>query len=707
MMRITNGMMMNTTKLNINNNKVSVDRLNTQMSTQKKITKPSDNPLIAIKSLRLSATLTQINQYYGNNIKDANAWMDVTETALTNMKDVFTDAYRLCVNGSTDTLTEEDRQTILTQLKGLSNQLYAEANADYAERTVFSGYKTNSTVSFTNGSEAALAKYAITESLDFSKIETYTYYANKQDTPTINEVQNPTANKWATPAEEILKRMRLSYDKLSNMSSLSYNYAVDTSSSVSSATTNGNVTITTDTTNLTANPPTTSQSFQWRTLQKDSAFTYQADSNGQMTGATFEEMNGYTMKIANDGTLSTDNTDLKISARTTTLNGVSTRISTYNDEKGNMVFTTYETATGGFIIDAQGNKVSYTCAGAAPSRMDSITDAQGNTINTNMDGAGSTITVNNADGNPALTATANGGAYSVTTNDKNLTTDLQVEAMTSQQFEQYLSDLAANPDVMGEKYKDTIIYLPDSGELVIGQNLAQNFTSEYASFEVNYDKNGFAKGETRPEMYFNCTNKSDASPANWITYTNYDADGNWIAQNINYAISANQDMRINTQIKDVANADCFRDLAELTNIVQETIDAHTTVANIEAMMKSGDYPGTDQQNYLNDCLEKAKKQMAYLDDHLQKVFGSQISHFEGYLGKVNLAITDLGSRGDQLALAENRMSSQKTTFTELKSNNEDEELSDVTIDYTSAFTAFQASLQAAGKIDDMSLLDYL
>ena len=223
----------------------------------------------------------------------------------------------------------------------------------------------------------------------------------------------------------------------------------------------------------------------------------------------------------------------------------------------------------------------------------------------------------------------------------------------------------------------------------------------------NYEKNGFSKGETRPEMYFNCTNKSDASPANWISYTNFDEDDKWIAQSINYAVSANQDMRINTQIRDVANADCFRDLAELTDIVQETIDAHTTVSNIEAMMKSGDYPTQAEQNYLNDCLEKAKKQMAYLDDHLQKVFGSQVSHFEDYLGKVNLAITDVGSRGDQLALAENRMSSQKTTFTELKSNNEDEELSDVTIDYTSAFTAFQASLQAAGKIDDMSLLDYL
>ena len=207
MMRITNGMMMNTTKLNINNNKVSVDRLNTQMSTQKKITKPSDNPLIAIKSLRLSTTLSQINQYCNNNIKDAQSWMDVTETALTNMKDIFKDAYRLCVNGSTDTLTDEDRYTILTQFKGLSSQLYSEANADYADRTVFSGYKTNSTVTFTDAYEASQAKYEISEQLSASDIEAYTYYANMLDTPVASEIENKTAV--ATPQQEVLKRIRL------------------------------------------------------------------------------------------------------------------------------------------------------------------------------------------------------------------------------------------------------------------------------------------------------------------------------------------------------------------------------------------------------------------------------------------------------------------------------------------------------------------
>lgn len=719
MMRITNGMMMNTTKTNINNNKVSVDRLNTQMSTQKKITKPSDNPLIAIKSLRLSTTLSQINQYYGNNIKDAQSWMDVTETALTNMKDILNDAYRLAVNGSTGTLSDEDRQTILTQLKSLSSQLYAEANADYADRTVFSGYKTNSTVTFQDALEASNAKYEINEQLSIDDMQTYTYYANKLDTPSAGEVQNPAANAVGTPQEEILKRLRLAYNKLSDLNSLAYNYAVDTSSSKADGTTKGNVTITADMTGTAS-----SQLFQWRSLRKDSAFTYQADANGQMTGASLEDMNGYKLNISSKGGFSVDDPSLTMAVRETTIGGVTTRTYTFTDEAGNMAFTAQEADDGNgtktaYVVDAQGNRVdlAYDTNGV----LTTVKDSQGNSINTNLDqtiGAGdsATITVLNADGNKAMTATAapvdvndtaKGKSYEVVTADKKLTTNLKIETMTEQQFNTHLANLAKDPDKVSEAYKDTIIYLPDSGEMVLGNNIAQTMASEFATLNVNYDKDGFTKGETRPEMYFNCTNKSDFSAANHITYTNYDEDGNWIHQNINYAVSTNQDMAINTQIHDVVSADCYRDMAEMTDLVQEAINAHTTVTNIQNMIDSGDYTADDQIAYLKDCLEKAKKQVAYADDHLQKVYGTQITNFEKYLSRVNLTITDVGSRGDQLSLTENRMSNQKTTFTELKSNNEDEELSDVTIDYTSAFTAFQASLKAAGKIDNMTLLDYL
>ena len=59
----------------------------------------------------------------------------------------MTDVRTQCVNGSTDTLNQEDRNTILKQLKSLQSQLYAEGNADYAGRTVFTGYRTDQDLS--------------------------------------------------------------------------------------------------------------------------------------------------------------------------------------------------------------------------------------------------------------------------------------------------------------------------------------------------------------------------------------------------------------------------------------------------------------------------------------------------------------------------------------------------------------------------------
>ena len=77
------------------------------------------------------------------------------------------------------------------------------------------------------------------------------------------------------------------------------------------------------------------------------------------------------------------------------------------------------------------------------------------------------------------------------------------------------------------------------------------------------------------------------------------------------------------------------------------------------------------------------------------------------MSNVNLALTTVGSKGDQLALTENRMSNQQLTISELKSSNEDRELSDIIIEYTSAYTAYQGCLQAAGKVNQNTLLNYI
>ena len=57
-MRVTNNMMLRNTTSNINNNKYSVNSLNNQMSSQKKISRPSEDPVVAIRALRLRSNLS-------------------------------------------------------------------------------------------------------------------------------------------------------------------------------------------------------------------------------------------------------------------------------------------------------------------------------------------------------------------------------------------------------------------------------------------------------------------------------------------------------------------------------------------------------------------------------------------------------------------------------------------------------------------------
>ena len=78
-MRITNNIILHNTSININGNKGNVDTLNNQMTSQKKIQRPSDDPVTAIRALRLRSTLSEIDQYYEKNIPDAESWLDVTE----------------------------------------------------------------------------------------------------------------------------------------------------------------------------------------------------------------------------------------------------------------------------------------------------------------------------------------------------------------------------------------------------------------------------------------------------------------------------------------------------------------------------------------------------------------------------------------------------------------------------------------------------
>lgn len=175
-MRITNKIMQNNNLANINTNKVMQDKLSNQMSTEKKINRPSDDPVVAIRALRLRSNVTEVTQYYSKNIPDAESWLNVTEEALKNLSSIMTDMIKQCTKGANGDLTNSDRQIILEQLKALGDEVYTTGDADFAGRYVFTGYRTDTPLSF---QEATEKKYTITEQLDKAAMDQVTVVTTK------------------------------------------------------------------------------------------------------------------------------------------------------------------------------------------------------------------------------------------------------------------------------------------------------------------------------------------------------------------------------------------------------------------------------------------------------------------------------------------------------------------------------------------------
>ena len=172
-MRITNKIMQNNSLYNINNNKILQDKLSTQMSTQKAITRPSDDPVVAIRALRLRSSVSELTQYYKKNAPDAQIWIEVT--------DILTDMNRQANKGANKDYTSSELSIIVKQLQSLRDEFYATGNLDYAGRYVFTGYRTDTTMTFTKGEvEETKPDYVIHEQgtmADFDSIN-YTYTAN-------------------------------------------------------------------------------------------------------------------------------------------------------------------------------------------------------------------------------------------------------------------------------------------------------------------------------------------------------------------------------------------------------------------------------------------------------------------------------------------------------------------------------------------------
>lgn len=152
-MRTTNNMLISNMMYYMNNNVDRLSKYQTQMSTGKKISLPSDDPIVASRSLKYRTDVSEVAQFQ-KNVGDAASWMDTTESTIGQLGDILQTAHERAVQVVNGTLTNDDRLKIYKEIEQLKKQAIHLANANYAGRYIFSGYSTDTKLMNDDGTYA-------------------------------------------------------------------------------------------------------------------------------------------------------------------------------------------------------------------------------------------------------------------------------------------------------------------------------------------------------------------------------------------------------------------------------------------------------------------------------------------------------------------------------------------------------------------------
>ncbi|CAH2211880.1 flagellar hook-associated protein FlgL [Tepidibacter aestuarii] len=152
-MRVTNSMMVNRMMMNMNRNLSKMDKMYEDYATGKKIHRPSDDPVLVARSLKIHTDIAE-NEQFKKNIDDAYSVLDKTETSLKELNDIFQRVRELTNQASNGTLTQEDTINIKEEVKQIKEQMVKLSNDTYVGRHIFSGYQTDKPYLNENGTNA-------------------------------------------------------------------------------------------------------------------------------------------------------------------------------------------------------------------------------------------------------------------------------------------------------------------------------------------------------------------------------------------------------------------------------------------------------------------------------------------------------------------------------------------------------------------------
>jgi len=163
-LRVTQSMLASNSLKNLSKSYANMGKYQDQLATGKKISRPSDDPVVAIKGMFYRTNLTEVEQYK-RNLSEAYTWMENSEAGIEQATQVVQRIRELVVQAKNDSNSPEDLQAIGVEISQLKEDLVGVANTQVAGRYIFNGTQTKS---------PPITKDA-NGNLDFSKMITNSY----------------------------------------------------------------------------------------------------------------------------------------------------------------------------------------------------------------------------------------------------------------------------------------------------------------------------------------------------------------------------------------------------------------------------------------------------------------------------------------------------------------------------------------------------
>ncbi|HLR72902.1 MAG TPA: flagellar hook-associated protein FlgL, partial [Pseudogracilibacillus sp.] len=141
-MRVTQSMLQNNMLNNLFKSQSNMDKYLKQITTGKKINRPSDDPVIAMKGINYRTEVTEAEQYTRNATEVWN-WFDHSDDVLGKSTKAMQRMEELANQAANGTNTQDELNSIKKEVEQLKEQMIEMANTQVNGKYIFNGTDTD------------------------------------------------------------------------------------------------------------------------------------------------------------------------------------------------------------------------------------------------------------------------------------------------------------------------------------------------------------------------------------------------------------------------------------------------------------------------------------------------------------------------------------------------------------------------------------